>query len=542
MTTASLATCQLNALLKGKIESIIGKAMRLGLPEKHGERLRAYAESCLGFKIGESCRKIASCQGCHTSDPEIDGLREEVKRLKKENEQLSEENAKLKARTRKNSRNSSLPPSSDPPSAPKRVKKKPSKRKPGGQPGHNKKSRALVPTEQVDTVVSIYPENCEVCGKDLTETEKRKDPELAPGHRHQQWEIPPIKPIVTEFQCHLAECNHCKAVSRATFPESVTRSTFGPNLMALVVLLTGAYHMSKRCVASLLLSAFGVAVALGSISNIEHRVSKALRGPVGVLRRMVQLAKVVYADETTWKERAQRVYIWAAVASFGAVYIVRKSRAASIAIELLGIKEKVVVTDRYKGYLWIPVEWRQICWAHLKRDFEWIMGFPGEAGRIGKDLLANEKQLFSLWHLVKEGNLERSSFRTLVSPIRVRIRNLLRKGVALKLAGVSGMCEDMLRIYPAFYTFVRVEGVEPTNNMVEARQRLPAIWRRVSFGTWSRRGSEYVGNILSVVTTLRLQGREILPYLQEACRAALEGRDAPSLLPLDAKKSGRNAA
>ena len=480
------------------------------------------------------------CPGCAARDREIELLREELKLiraemavLREEIQGLKKENARLSARLRKNSRNSSLPPSSDPPSAPKRKKKERSERKPGGQPGHKGTTRDLVPTERADEVVPHFPENCEGCGKKVTEREKREDPDLAREHRHQQWEIPPIEPRITEHQCHLAECRACGAVSRATFPENVTRSMFGPNLMALVVLLTGAYRMSKRSVASLLSSAFGMTVAVGSISNIEHRVSRALRVPVEILKAMVQMAKVVYADETTWKERAQRMYIWAAVTSFGAVYIVRKSRAGRIARELLGVEEKVVVTDRYKGYLWIPLRWRQICWAHLKRDFEWIMGFAGAAGRIGTDLLACEKELFSLWHRVRDGSLKRSSFRTMVSPIRARIRSLLEEGVALKLEGVSGMCKDMLKLYPAFYTFVRVEGVEPTNNSIEAKMRHSAQWRRVSFGTWSRRGSEYVGNILSVVTTLRIQGREVLPYLRDACQAALEGKCAPFLVPFD---------
>ncbi len=399
-----------------------------------------------------------------------------------------------------------------------------------------------MPTEQATEVVPHFPENCEGCGKRVEESEKREDLHLAREHRHQQWEIPPIEPRITEHQCHLAECRACGTVSRATFPENVTRSMFGPNLMALVVLLTGAYRMSKRSVASLLSSAFGMTVALGSISNIEHRVSRALLVPVEILKEMVKLAKVVYADETTWKERGKRIYIWAAVTSFGAVYILRKSRAGRIARELLGVERKVVVTDRYKGYLWIPLRWRQICWAHLIRDFEWIMGFAGAAGRIGKELLACEKDLFSLWHRVKEGTLRRSSFRTLVSPIRGRIRSLLEEGVALELKGVSGMCEDMLKVYPAFYTFVRVEGVEPTNNAVETKQRHPAIWRRVSFGTWSRRGSEYVERILSVVTTLRIQGRDVLPYLRDACRAALEGKSAPWLVSFDQEEACHNAA
>ena len=496
------------------------------------------------------------CPGCVARDREIEVLREklevalaemavlreEMASLRGEVAELRKENARLSARLRKSSRNSSLPPSSDPPSAPKRKKKKRSGRKPGGQPGHEANFRELVPTERAHEVVPHFPERCEGCGKKVTESEKLRDRDLAREHRGQVWEIPPIEPRITEHQCHLAECGACGTVSRATLPENVMRSMFGPNLMALVVLLTGAYRMSKRNVASLLSSAFGIAVSLGTISNIEHRVTRALRVPVEILKAMVQMTKVVYADETTWKERAQRVYIWAAVTTFGAVYIVRKSRAARIAVELLGTDPKVVVTDRYKGYLWIPLRWRQLCWAHLKRDFEWIMSFAGPARRIGKELLACEKELFILWHRVRDGTLKRNSFRTLVSPVRKRIQSLLEEGEALELEGVSGMCKDMLKVYPAFYTFVRVEGVEPTNNAVEAKQRHPAIWRRVSFGTWSRRGSEYVGHILSVVTTLQIREREVLPYLRAACEAALEGKNAPLLVPFDTEEASCDAA
>jgi hypothetical protein len=482
------------------------------------------------------------CEGCAARDREIDRLREEVEQLSKENEKLREANAKLEARTRKDSRNSSKPPSSDPPSAPKRKGKTRSGRKPGGQPGHPASTRELVPVEQAYEIVPYFPDRCEGCGKKLTEKDRREDPDLAREHRHQVWDIPPITPRFTEHQRHLAECGACGTTTRATFPDNVTNSAFGPNLMALVVLLTGAYRMSKRGVANLLSTAFGIRVALGTISNIERRVTRALHVPVEILGTMVQMAKVVYADETTWKERAHRVYIWAAVTSFGAVYLVRNSRAAAVAVELLGRFAKVVVTDRYKGYLWIPLRWRQICWAHLKRDFEWIAGFAGRAGAIGKELLACERDLFALWYRVRDGTLKRSSFRTLVTPIRKRIRSLLEEVVALDLEGVSGMGRDMLKVYPAFYTFVRVEGVDPTNNAVEARQRHAAIWRRSSFGTWSRGGSDYVGHILSVVTTLRIRGLEILPYLRQVCRAALEGRHAPLLVPPDEFEAERQAA
>ncbi len=485
-------------------------------------------------------KPAGGCGGCATRDREIERLLEENGRLAERNEKLEAENAKLKARTRKNSHNSSLPPSSDPASVP-RKQSKPSGRRPGGQPGHKGTTRELVPTEQATEVIPHFPETCEGCRKKVAEDEKRTDPDLAREHRHQQWDIPPIVPLITEHQCHESECDACGTVTRATFPKSVTRSMFGPNLMALVVLLTGVYRMSKRNVASLLSDVFGMAVSLGSISNIEKRVSRALLVPVEVLKAMVRMAKVVYADETGWKERARRMYLWVAVASFGAVYLLRESRAGRIARELLGEHPKYVVTDRYSGYSWLPLMWRQICWAHLIRDFKWIMGFKGEAGRIGGELLDCAKQLFRLWHRVREGTLKRSSFRTLVSPIRGRIRSLLEEGVALDLKGVSGMCKEMLKVHPAFYTFVRVEGVEPTNNNAERRQRHPAMWRRVSFGTWSRRGSEYVERILSVVATLRIRKRDVLSYLGDACRAALDGKSAPFLVPLEEEADGEAA-
>lgn len=469
-------------------------------------------------------------------------LREENAKLREEIAKLQKENANLRGRTRKNSQNSSLPPSSDSSSPPREEKeRKRSARKPGGQPGHPGKTRELAPTEKAQKVDKFFPESCAGCGKKLAEREKLEDPDLAPEHRHQQWDIPPIEPTFTEFQCHLAECNSCGTVTRASLPESVARSSFGPNLMALVVLLTGVYRMSKRSVANLLSGAFGTVVSLGSISNIERRVSRALAAPVEILRAMVQLAQVVYADETTWKERAKRIYIWTAVTCFGAIYLLRPSRASSIAKELLGNQEKYVITDRYSGYSWIPLARRQICWAHLIRDFKWIMGFEGEAGRIGSDLLDSARKLFRLWYRVRDGTLKRSSFRTLVSPIRERIKALLEEGVALHLTGVSGMCRHMLKVYQAFYTFVRVEDLSPTNNAAERQQRHPAMWRRVSFGTWSRQGSEYVERILSTVATLRIQGRDILPYLREACRAALAGESAPLLAPLD-RQDGTQAA
>ena len=202
-----------------------------------------------------------------------------------------------------------------------------------------------------------------------------------------------------------------------------------------------------------------------------------------------------------------------------------------MAKELLGEAPGIVISDRYSGYGWILVRRRQACWAHLIRDFRKIENAGGEAAAIGEALGECADELFHHWHRVKEGTLKRSSFRVYASQLRAEVRDLLLDGATLEHEKVSGMCKEILKVESALWTFVRVEGVEPTNNAAEQAVRPAVIWRKTSFGTQSKRGSEFVERILSTVATLRIQGRNVLEYLTEACRAALRGEPAASLLP-----------
>ena len=92
-------------------------------------------------------------------------------------------------------------------------------------------------------------------------------------------------------------------------------------------------------------------------------------------------------------------------------------------------------------------------------------------------------------------------------------------------------CVNILKLEMALWTFVRVEGVEPTNNDAERRLRRGVLWRRRSFGTQSADGSRFVERVLTTVTTLRQQKRDVLDYLTQACAAAIRGDKSPSLLP-----------
>lgn len=265
----------------------------------------------------------------------------------------------MKAQVQQNSRNSHRPPSTDPPDGKGKPKTKPKGRKPGGQPGHEGRTRPLIPSEDVDESFDVHPECCGTCGRSGLEPTDTKP------WRHQTWEIPKIRPTVIEHRLHVDLCPCCGAMTRAGLPDGVPAGAFGPRLMALVCLLHGRYRVSLRNIEEFLSDAFGVQVSLGSLKNIENKVSEALAPPFEELHEAVKASDVpANADETSWREKGKRLYLWAVVVPLAAVYLVRGSRAAKVAKELLGAVHRVVVTDRYQGYDWIPIWYRQLCLAH----------------------------------------------------------------------------------------------------------------------------------------------------------------------------------
>ncbi len=440
-------------------------------------------------------------------------------------EQLSAKIKELERRLDQDSSNSDKPPSSDPPHRPPRQKRERGKRSPGGQPGHEGHARELLPPEQVDDIQEHKPPECRGCGRKL----RGEDPSPL---RHQVTEVPVVQPTVVEHRLHCLECPGCGEQTRADFPVGVPSGAFGPRLQGLVGLFTGAYRISKRNTAQLLSDCFGVQIALGSIKRLEDDLSAALAAPVEAAKRYVRSQQVVGMDETGWRQRGKKAWLWTAVTALVVVFVIRFSRGSIVAKELVGEDyEGRIVTDRWSAYTWVDPKRRQICWAHLKRDFQKIAESGGELAAIGEGLQDQRKQLFKLWHRVRDGTLARSSFQTYVGPLRAEVKNLLRRGKACTDEKLSGMCNEILKLEVAMWTFVRVEGVEPSNNNSERALRHAVIWRKTSFGTQSEGGTTFVERILTVAQSLRLQQRSVLDYLAETCSAALEGRAGPSLLP-----------
>jgi transposase len=437
---------------------------------------------------------------------------------------LQEQVRTLEEQLKQNSRNSSRPPSSDPPQA-QRPKRPRSGRRRGGQPGHRGQTRTLLPIEEVNQVVPIKPEQCAGCRAPLT----GDDPQ---PFRHQVIEMPPIEPVVTEYQWHQLVCPACGETTRAPWPKGVPSGTYGPRVHATVALCTGPYRLSKRTTVQAMADLFGVPMSVGTISQCEKTTTAVLAEPVEEARAYVPEQPVAHLDETSWREAGKRAWLWVAVTSCVTVFVVRLSRGGRVARELLGETfSGILVTDRYSAYNWYPVRWRQLCWSHLLRDFEAIRGRGGTSEAIGEALLEQAHQMFSWWHRVRDGTLKRSTFRSYMTPLRREVERLLEAGSQCGVAKTEGTCREILKRREALWTFVQVEGVEPTNNTAERAIRPGVQWRRGSFGTQSQDGSRFVESMMTVVATLKQQKRNVLDYLTAAHEAALRGEPAPSLLP-----------
>jgi len=438
---------------------------------------------------------------------------------------LIEQVDELRERVNKTSRNSSKPPSSDGPGAPPRQKRTPSGRKRGGQKGHTGRGRSLKPVECVNRVEELKPTSCAACGALLLG-------EDANPARHQVTELPRVEPLVTEYRQHTLECLVCGAHTTAEWPVDMPTGSFGPRCQATVGYLSGRMGMSQRDVEETLGALFRAEISLGSIPAQEQRVSAALTEPVEEARAYVQQQPVNNVDETGWWEKSKRCWLWINTTPQVTVFAVIATRGAAGARQVLGqVWRKVVGSDRWSGYNWLDPQWRQVCWAHLMRDFQAFVDRGGEARRIGSALLEQAGQMFGLWHRVRAGTLSRPEFQSHMQPIQTRVGELLREGVTLKCDKTRRTCENLLDLEVALWTFVRVEGVEPTNNDAERRGRRAVLWRRRSFGTQSEEGSRFVERVLTAVTTLRQQNRDVLDYLTEACAATIRGDKSPSLLP-----------
>jgi transposase len=447
---------------------------------------------------------------------------------------------RLEAQLRQDSRTSGKPPSSDPPKtraerrAQARAKAKEllrdgEQRHAGGQPGHQGAGRELRAEDQIDEIVDHYPQACGGCGRGFGAQQRR--PKRRFG-RHQVVELPPISVRWIEHRTHQLRCRHCLARTSARLPEPIAHSAFGPRLQAAVVTLTARHRVSRRGICELARDLFGTEFSTGSVDAICQHASAALAGPHLQLQDWVLDQGAVHVDETGWRTRGEGRALWAAStpqATFLQIaeHCNREQFNALIGTRYAGI----VISDRWNGYSHLDPSRRQVCWSHIKRDFRRHADGLAEQKVFGEQGLPLANQVFAVWRAYQHEHHDRQRLQAEITPIQTQLRALLEQAAPKKARNRwhRQFANNLLKVWPALWTFTTTDGVQPTNNPAERALRSPVIHRKVSLGTQSDEGERFTERALSAAATCRQQHRSLFTYLSELLTAHSRGDPFPAL-------------
>jgi len=444
-------------------------------------------------------------------------------RLAKQEERIAE----LERRLKRNSRNSSLPPSADPPGAPAGKRPSPAERKRGGQRGHEGHGRRLAPIETVDEIIDHWPWRC-ACGHHFSAEERRP---LGRPARHQVTELPAITVTLTEHRLQRLRCPDCGAVARANLPGEVPPGAFGPRLQAAVATLAVRNRISRRDTVELTGELFGARLCAGSVDAILQRTAAALTVPYGELLHQTRASPVLNVDETGWRTCGDRRTLWGALTARAAVFRIAPDRHQREAQALLGEEfSGIACSDRWWAYNYLEPERRQLCWAHLVRDFRAHSEGLGAQRQFGEAGLQIAKRLFLAWDDYRSDG-DREQLAEHIAPLKTELRALLEEAArkSPRNRRHRTFAKNLLKCWPALWTFASEAGVEPTNNRAERGLRGAVIYRKLSLGSQSEEGERTIARLLSASITCRLQKRSLFAYLSEVLAASTRGDPVPSL-------------
>jgi transposase len=460
-----------------------------------------------------------------------------VARVREMDERLS----RLEAQTRQDSRTSSKPPSMDPPKsrqqrraearekAKELARREGGKRQAGGQPGHQGAGRELKPEDQVDAIVDHYPDACGGCGRGFTDRQRR--PKRRFG-RHQVCELPPISVTWVEHRTHQLRCRECLARTSARLPEEISSSPFGPRLQAAIVTLTARHRVSRRGISELARDLFGVTLSTGAVDAICQRTSDALAGPHLQLQDSVLDQAAVHVDETGWRTRGEGRALWTATTEDAAFFQIAAHCNRAQFNALIGTSYSgIVISDRWNGYSHLDPNQRQVCWSHLQRDFRRHADGLAEQKTFGEHGVALTSQVFAAWRAYQHEHHDRQQLQAELTPVQTELRRLLEDATpkSRRTRWHRQFANNLLKVWPALWTFTTTDGVEPTNNPAERALRSPVIHRKLSLGTQSENGERFAERALSAAVTCRMQHRSLFTYLSELIAAHTRGNPFPAL-------------
>lgn len=442
--------------------------------------------------------------------------------LSKRVEMLEIENRDLKERLNNNSSNSSLPPSKS--FKKNKNNREPSGKKSGGQPGHKGHHRALLSPDQIDFFQHCPLQNNCLCGGEI-----KPSGDYIP---HQVYELPTLKLHVTEYQLQKGACQSCNRRHVASLPAGITWGITGSRLTAFMSDLTAEYGLSRSEQKAFLKNHFNFSISIGTVFNKQKIMNDAMASPVNALLPIVKEAICVNADETGHNRDGKNAWMWGFISNTAAHFSIHASRGKKVLRSMMGNFKNVLTSDRYAAYNIFDSDRRQICWAHLKRDFTKLSEKDDKIiSRIGKNLLECVSNIFALWHDFKSEKITRYELQRLTKPIRSRTGELLEQATYTDpILKVSRSCKSILDKFDALWTFLEIHGVEPTNNHAERSLRPLVIWRKKYFCTRSDYGSEFVARSASIIATCKLNGKSPFEFLTTLMENYFAGKETSARL------------
>jgi hypothetical protein len=437
----------------------------------------------------------------------------------------------LMSRLNSNSNNSHKPPSSDPPSSRPgtsrpRAKSKGGKHRPGV-------ARELLPPESVTQFIPLHPSFCRHCGLDLQKVSPSKT------RISQQLDLPPrVKLIVREFHRHVVSCPHCAKETTADFPPEFSSGLIGDRLASFISTLRPKYHLSVRLTQQLLLDLFGeeAQLSVGTISNVEAKVSQAASPVYQEAKTSIQHSEAVWADETGWFHPSMRAWLWVATTAMLSVFHISGGRSKKSLKHLIGDFKGFLTSDRWGSYSIHPLQKRQFCFSHLLRDFQKACDRRLGAEELGAWAIKEMKKSVKLWKAYRNQEISQKQLNIAIRPIRSRFKLIVKQGLKSKDKFMRTLCKSLRKNWPAIWTFIRFpDQVEPTNNRAERALRSNVIWRKISQGSKSLNGLDFAQRMMTITASLSMQGRNLMNFLEEMILSFRAGLPPPKLLMASAE-------
>lgn len=454
-------------------------------------------------------------------------LEKQVAELLQQNAELFSQVAKLTeqvARLSKNSSNSSKPPSSDIVKPPKPDNPKGPRRQ-GGQSGHPGVNRPPFQPNQIDRVEELHPTRCP----------HGHDGKLKPTGQSKIQQVAELRenPLeITEYRLHAYRCSICGELVWAQLPPDIVEGQlFGPRLQALIAYMKGSLHASYTGLEEFCREVLEINVARSHLCNTIARVSEALVEPYEELAKYIPTEPVLNIDESGWKDKGVKYWIWVFCTSAISFFCIAKSRGSKVLQKILGeTYDGTIVSDFFSAYVKYANSLQQFCLAHLIRDIKFLATLPDEADkRFGERLLIDFKRLFHFWHLREK--IPKDRFDRIMFRIKDRVLRLAEPCALGERSKSRTLAKRLVKHGEAIFRFLFDPAVSPTNNAAERGIRTAVIDRRITQGSRSPMGREWNARIWTVLGTCRKQGRSAWQFLQNALSAHHFQTPAPSLLP-----------